>query len=125
MREVLAIRANVENSKSTMPMMYRPLMDCPSIRDERCVWCGATWPLNQHHLVYRSQGELYRDGRKLEKPTVTLCGSGNASGCHGKAHQRRLHFKYEDGLWGLETAEPTKYEKALDMDGWRRISEPL
>lgn len=51
-----------------------------------------------------------------------LCGSGNASGCHGKAHANMLHFRNRGGrLEYLETDAPTKYEEALEMGGWREV----
>ena len=38
------------------------------------------------------------------------------------AHWHTLHLRYEGGRWEyLETDEPTKYEKALAMDGWRPL----
>lgn len=87
------------------------------------------------------------NGVRLPKPTLMLCGSGNASGCHGKAHQGRLHFRYVKQPWQegwkplrpqtfgyydgepsrgghweyLETEEPCKYQEALDMDGWKPV----
>ncbi|MFR9169859.1 MAG: hypothetical protein ACLVKI_14535 [Gordonibacter urolithinfaciens] len=72
----------------------------------------------------------------MAKPTVRLCGSGNASGCHGLAHAGMLHFRWAaaehtDRLTGnvlmgghweyLLTDEPTKYQAALAMGGWRRL----
>ena len=61
----------------TMPEIYRPLMQCPTIRLGRCAVCGRTYPLEQHHLVWRSQGKLFKEGKELPKPTITLCGFGN------------------------------------------------
>lgn len=111
--------------KTTMPGIYWPLMDGPTVKAPFCVVCGAARPLNQHHVVPRSRGELYRDGKKLEKPTLTLCGHGNASGCHGEAHAYRLHFRVNDGRWEfLRTDVPTRYEDALGMGGWAPIHEP-
>ena len=115
---------------STLPQIYRKLMDAPSIRSDRCAICSRAWPLNQHHMVWRSWGRLYDDsGREVPKPTIPLCGMGNVQGdadgipyCHGKAHERRLHFKYEDGILSyLETERPTSYLHALKMDGWREV----
>lgn len=125
---------------TTLPLELQPMMGKPSIKMDRCAICGKTWPLNQHHIVKRSAGKMYRGGIELEKPTVTLCGSGNASGCHGLAHQNRLHFRWVESLqpsgeYGLPMIrgghweyilldEPTKYSKALEMDGWRRLGIP-
>ena len=106
---------------TTMPQLWRPLMDAPSVELDRCAVCGRAWPLNRHHVVPRSKGELWRDGRKVPKPTVTLCGSGNASGCHGLAHSGRLHFRCGGGaLQFLLCPRPMRYEEALRVaDGWR------
>lgn len=106
---------------TTMPQLWRPLMDAPSVELDRCAVCGRAWPLNRHHVVPRSKGELWRDGRKVPKPTVTLCGSGNASGCHGLAHSGRLHFRCGGGaLQFLLCPRPMRYEEALSVaDGWR------
>lgn len=110
---------------TTLPQIYRPLMEAPTIRASRCVICGRSWPLNQHHVVWRSWGEMYLDGKRLDKPTVTLCGHGNVDGCHGLAHHRRLHFRVLDGRFEyLVTDKPTRYDAALQMGGWREVRWP-
>lgn len=112
-------------------------MLAPSIVLYHCAICGKTYPLNQHHIVRRGAGKLYQHGVEMKKPTITLCGSGNASGCHGLAHQNRLHFRWvamrqRDWQYGepcisaghleyLITEEPTKYERALEMGGWQEL----
>lgn len=132
---------------TTLAPIFWPLMEGPSVETPYCCVCGARWPLNRHHVVKRGAGELYRDGVRLPKPTLMLCGSGNASGCHGKAHQGRLHFRYVKQPWKkgwrllrpqtfgyydgepsrgghweyLETPEPCKYQEALEMDGWKPV----
>lgn len=128
----------------TLPEMYRPLMSAPSIRLGRCAVCGRPHPLEQHHMVRRGAGKLYRFGREVEKPTVTLCGFGNslvdADGrpyCHGLAHANRLHFRWvahelpaERAFGALRAGghvefilldEPTPYLEALGMPGWRKL----
>lgn len=127
----------------TLPEVLRPLMAAPSIRTERCAVCGRYAPLNQHHMVRRGAGGLYRDGVEVPKPTITLCGLGNnladADGhpyCHGLAHANRLHFRWVETeqrteLWNttcrgehleyLLLDEPTEYARALDMPGWRPL----
>ena len=103
-----------------------------------CAICGAVSPLNAHHVVFRSHGGT--DG-----PTISLCGNGNTSGCHGLAHHNRLFFRfvpvpldssefnrkelpghtiaYGGGHWEyLITDEPTKVDDAMSSDGWRRLS---
>lgn len=125
---------------TTLDRVYQPLMQAPTIRLDRCAICGRTWPLNQHHLVWRSWGNLYRDGVLVKKPTITLCGDGNnlygldANGnrvkwCHGKAHHRYIHFRWAPHpeyanaghLEYIELDEPTKYQDAVAMDGWRPL----
>jgi len=128
----------------TVNALYRPLMGKPSIKNANgiCCWCGAPGATNHHHIVPRSAGKVVLNGRELSKPTILLCGDGNASGCHGKAHQHLLHFRWVDsyeehrsdkvaiphhdvgsGHWeGVETDEPMKYQKALGIrEGWRRV----
>lgn len=128
----------------TLPELWRPLMQAPSVRCERCAVCGRAAPLEQHHMVWRSEGRLFRHGAEVPKPTVTLCGLGNnlrdADGrpyCHGLAHHRMLHFRWvpREGADGVDlvapagsghveyllTERPTRYEEALEMDGWGRL----
>ena len=121
----------------TIAAMWLPLMGKPNIDnvDGLCCWCGRP-ATDKHHIVKRSAGKLVKKGREVPKPTVRLCGMGNASGCHGKAHAGRLHFRWVEseadvwregsakgkGHWeGLETSEPMKYQEALAQDGWRRV----
>lgn len=92
-----------------------------------CVVCGSPFPhIERHHVVFRSQGG--EDG-----PTLDLCSAGgnnlrDARGritCHGAAHHRMLHFRLVDGQWWyMRTREPTKYERALEMPGWRPLQPP-
>lgn len=121
----------------TLPEILRPLMDGVSVTLPFCAVCGRTYPLNQHHVVRKGAGKLFRDGIEIPKPTITLCGAGNTSGCHGLAHQNRLHFRwvraegrksrphsFGSGHWEyLVTDEPTKYQAALEMDGWRQLRD--
>ena len=113
---------------TTLPAIYQPMMGKPSVKTCRCAVCGRTFPLEQHHVVFRSAGKMFVGCREIEKPTITLCGFGNnlqdANGrdyCHGLAHHRRLHFRWNDGWEYLRTDEPCDYLHALDMDGWRSL----
>lgn len=96
-----------------LDLLRQKLMDKPSIETPFCPFCGKAVN-NRHHIVPRS------DGGK-DSPTVTVCGMGNASGCHGKFHHYKLHLRWNDGWEYLETDEPTKYQTALEMDGWQRL----
>lgn len=56
----------------------------------RCEWCRVPGRLELHHRLYRSRGGTGEAGN-----AVALCGFGNASGCHGRAHSaegERLGF---------------------------------
>lgn len=97
-----------------MNELEKALYNAPSIHQETCIICGRP-ATNQHHVVFRSQGG--EDGA-----TVSVCGMGNASGCHGLLHQRKLHLRYKDGEWQyLRTKHPMKYQFALAMKGWRSV----
>lgn len=115
---------------TTVPAMYLPMMGKPSVKAPFCVACGTGRDLDQHHVVPRSAGRAYDDaGRELSKPTLTLCGPGNAGGCHGLAHSHRLHFRWAEsvvfagsGRWEmLVTEEPCDYLTALSTGGWAPI----
>ena len=117
---------------TTLDRMYWPLMELESVELPFCAVCGRVRPLERHHFVWRGWGEVFEGGRRLEKPTVTLCGFGNnlrdADGipyCHGRAHHRMLHFRNNCGR--LEYAEfdgPTSYLDALETGDWRPIEIP-
>ena len=95
------------------------LLDKPSIVQRCCCVCGKQ-AQNQHHVIAKGMG-----GTRLAKriPTLSLCGMGNTSGCHGKAHSSMLHFDYRDGWYFILLDEPTKRIDALGMDGWERCYE--
>lgn len=113
--------------KTTLDAMWHPLMDCPDMTPGYCIVCGRSWHTEKHHIVPRSAGELYRDGVKVEKPVVELCGFGNnlrdSSGfyCHGRAHHKMLHFRFTGRLEYLLTDEPCDYLTALEMEGWKAV----
>lgn len=109
-------------AETTLDDLTWPLMMGHSVVQPYCCVCGRADRLNLHHVVRRGGGNLYYAGRPLEKPVLTLCGSGT-EGCHGRAHQMELHFRWA-GRWEyLDTGVPTKYQRALVMDGWRPIRE--
>lgn len=112
----------------TLPVYLWPLMELQSTRSDRCEVCGRVSPLNQHHIVFRSAGRLYRDGVEVRKPTITLCGFGNnlrdSEGryyCHGLAHHHMLHFRNNNGVREcMFTEKPMDEWAALHIgEGWR------
>jgi hypothetical protein len=46
-----------------------------------CEGCGLAPATQAHHRQYRSRG-----GADIAQNALHLCGSGNHTGCHGKAH---------------------------------------
>lgn len=93
-------------------------MDKPSIdTGTDCAFCGVYVGehIEKHHIVPRSQG-----GTK--GPTITLCGWGNTSGCHGMVHAHRLHFDWneEKGCWEYcyTGAKGMKFDKARSEMKW-------
>ena len=133
----------------TIPELLRPMMGKPSVKTDpkRCAVCGrsAGARIEAHHIVRRNAGTAYGpNGRELRKPTIDLCGFGSnlkdADGrclCHGLAHHQMLHFRWAEtsrssspysgweiigGHWEyLRTMEPTDYQTALGMKGWRKV----
>lgn len=128
-----------------MPEVWHDLVKAPTIKSDRCVVCGA-YAVDNHHIIPRSKGQ-YVDGwgrvhsgkrnADVPTPTVPLCGLGNTSGCHGKAHCGMLHFRYrldfQPGFKEYSTSipvysfeylltdEPVDRCTALSMDGWEKV----
>lgn len=155
--EEAAKARGIDLSKTTLPPLWWPLVFCESPllhrggeRGCECAVCGATYPLNEHHIVPKARGKiLLLDGTKIELPTITLCGIGNHGKgplgypyCHGMCHMDRLHFRamrteehpivYDLGgkellvhvrksLEFLITDRPVKYQTALMLEGWREL----
>lgn len=113
------------------PDYQRNIFNAPSVRREWCVVCGRP-AQNDHHVI---PGHRHKTKNYPESPTLSLCGMGNASGCHGLAHSHKLHFRavpVEILLFGgmrktvleweyLITDEPVKEQDAQELDGWKVI----
>lgn len=93
----------------------KEMMQAPSVKSDLCVICGRP-AQSQHHVIPRSQGGT-------NGPTMSVCGVGNESGCHGRIHAHLIHFSWSTILgWEyLITDEPMKYEKALREKGWMEV----
>ena len=114
-----------------IPEYQRDIYQAPSIRREWCVVCGKP-ATNNHHVIPNARHET-KD--HPESPTISLCGMGNASGCHGKAHDHKLHFRavpvklelYGGGVriayeWEYLETEPMDELQAHEIeDGWKVI----
>lgn len=99
-------------------------MNKDSLKLDHCAVCGyprgyrsgEMLRLEQHHEPPKGIGGI---GRKAEEPpTVTLCGFGNAAGCHGLRHSHYLHLRHDGRHWEWKiTREPMKdYE--VSEDNW-------
>lgn len=83
--------------------------------DGMCVVCHMRRATNLHHVVPRSHGGS-------EGPVFAVCGSGNASGCHGLFHSGRLHARWDGERWQvLLTERPVKVDEAEETGGWVRL----
>lgn len=87
-----------------------------ALRSARCAVCWAPAD-NNHHEPPLSQESKHDD-------TITLCGFGNSSGCHGLAHHNggnlNLHKPSEPGPWHF-----TADERAVAAINARRKSTML
>ena len=95
----------------SMSEYERELLGAPSHRSSRCLACGKV-AQNDHHVIPKRMGGRCKEILRLI-PTVSLCGLGNASGCHKLAHEGRLHFRYRDGWEVLKTPIPMSHEDAF------------
>lgn len=63
----------------------------------RCEGCGKSAPLELHHRRFRSRG-----GEHTVENIVALCGWGNHTGCHGKAHSTEPPQGWAVSRWGTD-----------------------
>lgn len=85
-----------------------------------CEGCGLAEATEAHHRQYRSRG-----GPETLANALHLCGRGNMSGCHGKAHTA-------DGEalgWSIRTGFDPLEVPVRTMDGfsemWCRLTDEL
>ena len=111
-----------------MNKLFEQMANAPSVKTDRfkphCVICGCvSRPIEAHHVIPRSHGGT-------NGPTLDVCSAGgnNIRGydggitCHGAIHHHLLHVRWTGDRWEyLRTAEPTKYERALEMKGWKPL----
>lgn len=63
--------------------------------DGKCEGCGRYAPLELHHRRFRSRG-----GEHTVDNLVALCGWGNHTGCHGRAHSTEPPQGWAISRWG-------------------------
>lgn len=72
-----------------------------------CEWCGHARATQLHHRLYRSRG-----GLGLLVNAAALCGSGNHTGCHGRAHSKAG----EDAGWSVRVGQDPAVVPVLYRD---------
>ncbi|MCW4458163.1 HNH endonuclease [Microbacterium sp. MPKO10] len=72
----------------------------------QCERCFSAGPLELHHRKFRSRG-----GKHTVENLVALCGWGNHTGCHGKAHANG------DGGWSVHSWDNELYIPVRDDRG--------
>lgn len=95
----------------------------PDMIRDHCIFCGRK-RTNEHHLIPKSRlPKGYMDSDAIS-PRLSVCGQGNASGCHGKLHTGRLFVDWvdEEGCYAyLVSREPISRAKAYNSTGWALI----
>lgn len=89
---------------------------------DRCTMCGARlW--NEYRSVHHRAPKGMGGSALLESPAnlVTLCGTGNTGGCHGKAHSNP-QWARNHGWIVSRSLNPA--EIPVDChDGWHYLSD--
>ena len=100
--------------KSTGPS--REVREIVAERDKwRCVRCGrdvTTYPANFQHRKPRGMGGTKDPAINLPSNGILLCGSGNATGCHGwvETHREEAHEQgWSIPWWQDATTYPVRY----------------
>lgn len=101
------------------------LLGMPHMLDDYCQICGR-WATNRHHIIPKGMGGgskiTHFQGKKLYSPLISVCGSGNQSGCHGGFHNSRFKVEwvpYDATFWELWwSGELLKDYKSNDPRLW-------
>lgn len=119
----------LDKMESALDLYDREMLDKPNVPSPCCAVCMRPYD-NGHHVIFKGHGGV---PRSLEKriPVINLCGNGNASGCHGEAHHRRLFFRWRNGWEYLRVNRAMKVDEAMAMPderwrilpGWELIRE--
>lgn len=73
-----------------------------------CEGCGIARATNIHHRQYLSRG-----GQHTLTNTLHLCGTGNTSGCHGRAHTDGSDIGWSVHRWEDPALIPVDYRGQL------------
>jgi 5-methylcytosine-specific restriction endonuclease McrA len=108
-------------SPKASPKQKKTARDLVAARDEgRCQLCGE-YTTEQHHRrgMARMGGPALLD---MPENLITLCGPGNAAGCHGKVHSQP-NWARGEGLMLWATQDPMA-EAVHTRNGWRFLLLP-
>ena len=104
-----------------VPDYQRDIYGAPSVKRPYCVVCGKL-ATNDHHVIPNAR---HATREHPESPTLSLCGMGNASGCHGDAHDHKLHFRVvpvEVTRFSGETCSRLEWEYMRTPEGMDELS---
>ena len=74
--------------------------------DEQCMWCGNTWNLHNHHIIYLSHtGPKWDYGNR-----ITLCAVH-----HHQVHEEPWKLSIERVLSGLRGSEHWRWDHVWDI----------
>lgn len=73
-----------------------------------CEGCGQARAINMHHRKYLSRG-----GDHTLSNLIHLCGAGNTSGCHGRAHKDGSDNGWSVHRWETPSEIPVDYRGQL------------
>lgn len=83
-----------------------------------CVRCRVNPATNAHHEPQKGMGghrSLVLHGKLLRPSLHALCGSGNASGCHGLRHQGKIGIRW---VWDSDDYMRAWWEGEFFADGF-------
>lgn len=96
------------------------LLGKPSLKSDECAVCGGR-ATNQHHVIPRGAGGTGSKELEALIPTVSLCGMGNVTGCHGAVHKGRIEFDYDEErqLWKWRRKGATAWHACHGQVHWK------
>ncbi|MEJ2886127.1 hypothetical protein [Actinomycetospora aeridis] len=87
----------------------------------RCVGCGSPGPLDCHHRSNKGMG----GSRLLDHVAnaITICGPGNAYGCHGFAHRYKNTHAAASGLSVPQGEDFRQWSVLYPDGGWYLLDD--
>lgn len=105
----------VEGTRMTWPAKVARAIESRS--GGLCEGCGEAPATEKHHRKYKSRG-----GKDVLSNALHLCGWGNHSGCHGRAHSDDPPEGWSVHSWEEPRLEPVRLHVGrvvlLDHEPW-------